>query len=160
MVTGGYDFSELSSTEIFIEGSSQWTESGTLPPKIGIQTAALNTTANTTTTTATPTPTATTTVGIRGVSFNNKVFVTGELLNILSQTVDRYLTSFKGGSSDRTYPDPDEVTDAILQFDTDSLEWTQVGAMNVARYDHAMSVVNVSDVQEYCHLHTNGTTYA
>ena len=80
MVTGGYDFSELSSTEIFIEGSSQWTEAGTLPPKIGIQTAALNTTTNTTTTT--PTPIATKTVGIRGVSFNNKVFVTGDLLNI------------------------------------------------------------------------------
>ena len=82
------------------------------------------------------------------------------MLNILSQTVDRYLTSFTGGSSDRTYPDPDEVTDAILQFDTDSLEWTKVGDLNVARYDHAMSVVNVSDVQEYCHLHTNGSTYA
>ena len=144
MVTGGYDFSALSSTEIFIEGSSQWTEAGALPPKIGIQTAALNTTTTTTTTTIG-------TVGIRGVSFNNKVFVTGDLLNILSQTVDRYLTSFTGGSSDRTYPDPDKVTDAILQFDTDSLEWTHVGAMNVARYDHAMSVVNVSDVQEYCH---------
>ena len=77
MVTGGYDFSELSSTEIFIESSSQWTEAGALPPRIGIQTT------TTTTTTTTPTPTALTTVGIRGVSFNNKVFVTGDLLNIL-----------------------------------------------------------------------------
>ena len=77
MVTGGYDFSELSSTEIFIEGSSQWTEVGALPPRIGIQTT------TTTTTTTTPTPIPTTTVGIRGVSFNNKVFVTGDLLNIL-----------------------------------------------------------------------------
>ena len=86
MVTGGYDFSELSSTEIFIEGSSQWTEAGALPPRIGIQTTTTNTT-NTTTTT--PAPTALKTVGIRGVSFNNKVFVTGDLFNILSQIVDR-----------------------------------------------------------------------
>ena len=86
MVTGGYDFSELSSTEIFIEGSSQWTEAGALPPRIGIQTTTTNTT-NTTTTT--PAPTALKTVGIRGVSFNNKVFVTGDFFNILSQIVDR-----------------------------------------------------------------------
>ena len=71
------------------------------------------------------------------------------------------MLSFTGGRSDGySYTDPDEVTDAILQFDTDSLEWTHVGSLNVARYDHAVSVVNVSDVQEYCHLHTNGTTYA
>ena len=80
MVTGGYDFSELSSTEIFIEGSSQWTEAGALPPRIGIQTTTTNTT-NTTTTT--PTPIATTTVGICGVSFNKEVFLTGDLLKIL-----------------------------------------------------------------------------
>ena len=84
MVTGGYDFSSLASTEIFIEGSSQWTEAGALPPRIGIQT-----TTTTTTTTTTPTPTALKAVGIRGVSFNNKVFVTGDLFNILSQVVDR-----------------------------------------------------------------------
>ena len=48
MVTGGYDFSELASTEIFIEGSSQWTEAGTLPPKIGIQTTTTTTTTTTT----------------------------------------------------------------------------------------------------------------
>ena len=38
----------------------------------------------------------------------------------------------------------------ILRFDKATLEWQEVGSMNKTRYFHAMSVVNVEDVKDYC----------
>ena len=52
LVTGGYSyFGELSSTEILKDGDSSWTTVGNLPKAVE---------------------------GIRGVSFNNRIIMTGE----------------------------------------------------------------------------------
>ena len=40
--------------------------------------------------------------------------------------------------------------DWILKFDKTSLQWTEVGKMSQTRYYHAMSVVNVGDILDYC----------
>ena len=42
-------------------------------------------------------------------------------------------------------------SDAILRFDPGSRSWTQVAAMKEGRYSHALSVVSVQDIEEYCH---------
>ena len=44
-----------------------------------------------------------------------------------------------------------EYSDTILQLDPASQEWSQVGALQVGRREHAMSVVSVADIQDYCH---------
>ena len=36
-------------------------------------------------------------------------------------------------------------------MDPASQEWSQVGALQVGRREHAMSVVSVADIQDYCH---------
>ena len=40
--------------------------------------------------------------------------------------------------------------DSVLEFDLSSEEWRQVGVLQQARQYHAMSVVNVTDIQEHC----------
>ena len=40
--------------------------------------------------------------------------------------------------------------DSILQLDPVTQEWRQVGVLQQARQYHAMSVVNVTDIQEHC----------
>ena len=53
LVTGGYNYDDkyLSSTEVLKDGDSSWTTVGNLPKAVN---------------------------GIRGVSFNNRIFMTGE----------------------------------------------------------------------------------
>ena len=38
----------------------------------------------------------------------------------------------------------------ILKFEKTTLEWQEVGSMNKTRQYHAMSVVSVEDVKDYC----------
>ena len=40
--------------------------------------------------------------------------------------------------------------DWILKLDKNTLQWVEVGKMSQTRYNHAMSVVNVEDVKDYC----------
>ena len=42
------------------------------------------------------------------------------------------------------------ILDSILQLDPVAEEWRQVGVLQQARQYHAMSVVNVTDIQEHC----------
>ena len=42
------------------------------------------------------------------------------------------------------------ILDSILQLDPVAEEWSQVGVLQKARQYHAMSVVNVTDIQEHC----------
>ena len=42
------------------------------------------------------------------------------------------------------------VTDNIVKFNPSTLEWLQVDTMKQPRGYHAMSVVNVADIIEYC----------
>ena len=43
-----------------------------------------------------------------------------------------------------------EYHDSVLRFDPSSLQWQQVAAMARPRSHHAMSMVRVQDIQEYC----------
>ena len=43
-----------------------------------------------------------------------------------------------------------ECSDAVLRFDPGSLEWQQVGRLQVARTYHGASVVSVADIREHC----------
>ena len=42
------------------------------------------------------------------------------------------------------------ILDSILQLDPVTQEWRQVGVLQQARQYHAMSVVNITDIQEHC----------
>ena len=42
------------------------------------------------------------------------------------------------------------ILDSILQLDPVTEEWRQVGVLQQARQYHAMSTVNVTDIQEHC----------
>ena len=53
LVTGGWDSSYLSSTEILVDGAVTWTEVGELPVSM---------------------------YGLRGVSLNNKILMTGNII--------------------------------------------------------------------------------
>ena len=43
------------------------------------------------------------------------------------------------------------ILSSVLKFDQSTLAWSQVGVLQQARTGHAMSVVNMEDVQDYCH---------
>ena len=40
--------------------------------------------------------------------------------------------------------------DSVLEFDTLTQEWRQVGVLQVARGAHAASIVRVQDIQDHC----------
>ena len=66
---------------------------------------------------------------------------------IIYHIVD-FLTT--GGDGDDFNHNQAGHQDGILKFDKTSLQWTQVGSMTRTRYCHAMSAVNVADIQDYC----------
>ena len=49
-----------------------------------------------------------------------------------------------GGENDSSY------RDEVLKFDTTDNSWTQVGTLTRTRSYHAMSVVKLSDIINYC----------
>jgi len=63
------------------------------------------------------------------VSLNNEIFVTGGKGDDFNQVGHQ---------------------DMILKFDKTSLQWAGFASMTQTRYYHAMSVVNVADIQDYC----------
>ena len=50
----------------------------------------------------------------------------------------------KGGDDDKIH------YDIVLNFDTGSHQWSQVGKMMVNRSSHAVSVVNTEDTLDIC----------
>merc|ERR1712227_956444 len=95
LVTGGYTGSNyLLSTEILTSGENSWRQVGDLPT-VPIK-------------------------GLRGVSFNNNIIMTG---------------GFGGGNLDH-----------VLSYNTTSQSWTLVGNMRSSRYYHAASVVPLDQI--------------
>ena len=48
-----------------------------------------------------------------------------------------------GGSDSHRY-------DTILEFNEETGEWSQLDRMTVARYNHAVSVIPLDSVMQYC----------
>ena len=44
----------------------------------------------------------------------------------------------------------DDFSDDVLKFDITSQSWIQVGSLQEARYQRAMSVVNQEEIINYC----------
>jgi len=105
-VTGGTvpsSFDELVSTEIFVPGDAAWITlptSGDLPG---------------------PRP------GLKGVSLDNKIFMTGGY----------FVTD-------------EEPIDEILKLNIETMEWELVSHMKSPRSFHGISSVPMSSVAEYC----------
>ena len=101
LVTGGfnYDKNVLSSTEILISGEDTWVETGKLP-----------------------TPTAL----LNGVSFNNKIIMTGGIDERFNKCTD------------------------VLSYNIISGYWHLIGNMRHGRDAHAVSLVNVTDIVNFC----------
>ena len=49
----------------------------------------------------------------------------------------------------------DSEQDNIWQFDSEAGQWTELGRLQTARRDHAVSVVNFYEVEPFC---PNGVT--
>merc|ERR1712126_60809 len=95
LVTGGYDSDKfLSSTEILTAGDSHWRYAASLPQPVSY---------------------------LRGVSYDNKVIVSGGYY----------------GSNKIFF-------DEILQYNLSQDKWTTLGRMKIARYAHGLSVINIS----------------
>jgi len=101
LVAGGYSGSgqHLVSTEILVSGSSAWLKVGDLPT-VPI-------------------------MGLRGVSFNNKIIMTG------------------GGNRNGNQ-------NYVLSYNVSERSWNQVGNMRMARSFHGASLVPVDQIIDYC----------
>ena len=55
-----------------------------------------------------------------------------------------------GGAEVDVKTQDQEVYNDILKFDTVTETWKQVGQLAKARANHAMSLVNIEDINEYC----------
>merc|ERR1712227_42609 len=98
-VTGGYSgYGNLVSTEILTSDENPWRQVGDLP------TVPID--------------------GLRGVSFNNNIIMTGG-----------YGSSFH---------------DYVVSYGTTDESWTLVGNMRSSRSNHAASVVPMDKIVEYC----------
>ena len=43
-----------------------------------------------------------------------------------------------------------DVTDEILEWDATNEEWKEMGRMKQSRYYHAVAVVDVAELMDYC----------
>jgi len=104
LVTGGYSTgsNRLVSTEIFTSDENSWRQVGDLP------TVPIN--------------------GLRGVSFNNNIIMTGG----------------------HDYDGHNNYYDYVLSYNTTSQSWTLVGNMRSSRGFHAASVVPMDQIVDYC----------
>ena len=88
--------------------------------------------------------------GIRVVSLDNRVLATGSIhrgrhntrIKVCFDTTGGFSGSRGGGI----------YYDSILELNTTSLDWAQVGTMKTRRQSHGVSVVNFADIQDYCHV--------
>ena len=82
--------------------------------------------------------------GIRGASINNKIVMTGDVDNNVS-----YSNFTSGGY----YIDANgrrHFSDLILKFDPIFNNWEIVDHMNIKRHYHAVDLVPISDIVDYC----------
>ena len=89
--------------------------------------------------------------GHKGAQLNNKAMMTGRWLSLSSSPLIS-LNSLSGGNLARPSKADEAdlfLSDVILQFDLEA-GWREVGRMLEARYRHAVSTVNWTDVEMYC----------
>ena len=101
---------DLDSCEMNTGGTSQWTYTTSLPRPFS---------------------------GLRGVTLDNRVLMTGERSNFCNLRVKSVFVG--GGHRDR-----DEIWELV------DGTWRQVATMLTARYDHAVSVIELADYWQYC----------
>ena len=75
--------------------------------------------------------------GLRGVSLNNNIFMTGNI--IVNQFISHKHSNNTGGYSD-----------SILRFNSVDGSWEEVGKLQQMRHDHGASLVNVDDIMGKC----------
>ena len=103
-----------------VEGSSSWTiAAGELPVAI---------------------------YGLRAVSVNNRVLITGNQHCNEAIISYNYYSNITGGLHFESVSYQDDV----LEFRKEDQSWTRIGKMSVGRSSHGVSVVNAADVAEYC----------
>ena len=105
----------LSSTETLVDGSDAWTEKGHLPVAV---------------------------YGLRGVSLNNNIFVTGNIHDDDNLLICQYIV---GGKEDNFNQNSN-----VLKFISDDGSWSQVGQLKLGRAEHGASVVNAEEMVENC----------
>ena len=113
-MTGGWNRNFLSSTETLVEEADVWVEVGDLPVAMW---------------------------GLQGVSLNNNVLMTG---NIIIQHQHIFCEITGGFDGIRSHHD------FILQFNPEDGSWLQVGQLQNARSYHGVSVVNADHIIDYC----------
>ena len=81
--------------------------------------------------------------GLRGASINNKIIMTGK--EYLVQLFN-FISIYTGGvAASKTY-------DYVLSYNTTDGSWTQVGNMRKPRGYHAVSVVPLDQIIDYCNF--------
>ena len=90
--------------------------------------------------------------GLGGVSINNNIIMTGneclvQFLSILIQFIIIYF-NFTGGYEGYT----GNTYDYIVSFNSSEENWTFVGTMRKPRGFHAVSVVPMAEVIEFCNF--------
>ena len=115
----------ISSTEFLIDGISlKWTMVGDLP---GLAVA-----------------------GLRGVTLNNNIFMTGSILYIFTFLAIFSMKYITGGYFSGPNSGPAQPSDQILKFNKDNNTWETVGNMLMERSNHAISVVPLNDIIDFC----------
>ena len=125
MVTGGYYHGNtLDSTELLLPSATSWTTSGALPsPRYWL----------------------------RGATLDNKVVITGtnsDTLIIIRHDLYKHYNSLHNAGG--TYWDGSTYYDDVLEYDEQKREWNKIGSMSITRSFHAVTVVNINSIMEYC----------
>ena len=100
----------LKSTEILVDGENQWKFAGDLPRAMQ---------------------------GLAGITYKNKLFMTGQYMIKL---IDIYVLSWKCFKGE----------DKVLLWDIPTKMWKNHSSTKIFRQDHAISIVPLEDVEPYC----------
>ena len=117
-MTGGFESGNIfSSTEVFLKGGSSWTVTGnSLPTRMW---------------------------GIGSVSYNNQIFVIGEIIILNKMLFIFYFICiviiFSGGRMDSGL-----AYEKVLLYDEDS-GFVEIGKLSQARYANSVSIVTTTD---------------
>ena len=124
LVTGGQTlgrfYEVLDSTELLVAGAATWLTAG---------------------------PLASHRFGLRGVTLNNKIIMTGEVHSSIPDDCLQSIQPFVGG---RFSSSSWAATEDVLVFDADTAQWRRVGAMEERRGFHALSRVNYNTIKHHC----------
>ena len=82
--------------------------------------------------------------GLKGVSWKNTIIMTGVILSLIFQNIR---CARIGG-----FNYMDEDLDSVLSFNISDQSWSRVGQMRMKRSEHAVSLVNVVGVADFCLL--------